>query len=181
MSDLIFAKEILKNIDSTNGVRTIRGLYITGVWRPPHFIERHLFITDIGTGSRQATVHNYSEQTMDYRPSNYLCGVDEFTYDDTTFSVLKFTTLEMNERPSNYLCGVDTFKFNTSIQLTKFTTLEMNARPSNYLCGVDSFKYQHTIDTTKMNIDKLNSECPGKPSLTITAISSIPATITIST
>jgi hypothetical protein len=183
MADIFYAKEIMKNINNStyhdpNGkpLRKIRGLYVTGVWRPPHNIERHLFVTDIGSFSLKANIESFTEDTKHVRPSDYLTAITEFKA-TTSATFVRFTKIEKHQRPGDYLTAITEFKSLGPPSFYKFTTVSKYVRPSDYLTAITEFKATTSATFVPYYIPEAITHAPGKPSLQIKSISGTQATV----
>ena len=181
MADIFYSKEILKNVNRNGyhvqtgkNMQRIRGLYVTGVWRPPHCIDRHLFITNIGLKNIPAKVEEFTTVTKYERPGDYLTGINQFS--STKPDIKRFTTVTKYERPGDYLTGIIAFESLGPPTYRKFDTVTKYERPGDYLTGINEFE---TTPLTLVSFYKadLIEEAPGKPSLQITNISGTEATV----
>lgn len=183
MADIFYAKEIMKNVNNPtyhdpNGkpLRKIRGLYVTGVWRPPHYIERHLFVTNIGLNNIPAKIESFTEDTKYVRPSDYLTSITEFKA-VTSATFIHFTKIEKYQRPGDYLTAITEFKSLGPPVFYKFTTVSKHVRPSDYLTAITEFKATTTATFAPYYIPETIVHAPGKPSLQIRSISGTQATV----
>jgi len=190
MSDILYAKEILKNANNFNTyyesgqhVRVIRGLYITGVWRPPHFIDRTLFVTNIGQNNKSAKIESFTERSEDGHDTNYLTGLTNFTSTDLTF--IQFTQNTEDAHDTDYLTGLTNFT-STNLTFLKFSTTSGSVRDNKYftnggyLTGLTDMTV--TDITTTPYASKQSIDLPsGPPSLQIKSFGGTVATVTNNT
>lgn len=187
MSNILYAKEILKNANNSNthyesgqNMRVIRGLYITGVWRPPHFIDRTLFVTNIGQNNKSAKIESFTEREDDVHDTDYLTGLTSFTSTELTF--IRFTQNTEYTHDTNYLTGLTGFT-STNLTFLKFSTNNENVKDkrylenSGYLSGLTNMAAEN-ITTTPYQ-PKQSVESPsGPPSLQIKSFGGTVATVT---
>jgi hypothetical protein len=158
MSNILYAKEILKNANNSNThyesgqhMRVIRGLYVTGVWRPPHFIDRTLFVTNIGQNNESAKIESFTERSEDGHDTDYLTGLTSFT--STNFTFLKFSTNNENVKDKRYL------------------------ENRGYLSGLTNMTTEN-ITTTPYQLKQSVESPSGPPSLQIKSFGGTVATVT---
>ena len=184
MSNILYAKEILKNANHSNThyesgqhMRVIRGLYVTGVWRPPHFIDRTLFVTNIGQNNKYAKIESFTEREEDIHDTNYLTGLTNFTSTDLTF--IQFTQNTEYIHDTDYLTGLTSFT-STDLTFLKFSTNNENVKDKNYLSGLTNMATGNI--TTVSYRPKQSVEIPsGSPSLQIKSFGGTVATVTNAT
>ena len=190
MSDILYAKEILKNANNSNAhyesgqhMRVIRGLYVTGVWRPPHFIDRTLFVTNIGQNNKSAKIESFTEREEDGHDTNYLTGLTSFTSTDLTF--IQFTQNTEDVHDTDYLTGLTSFT-STNLTFLKFSTNNENVKDkrylenSGYLSGLTNMASDN-ITTTPYQPKQSVESLPGPPSLQIKSFGGTVATVTNAT
>ena len=187
MSNILYAKEILKNANHSNThyesgqhMRVIRGLYVTGVWRPPHFIDRTLFVTNIGENNESAKIESFTERSEDGHDTDYLTGLTNFTSTELTF--LRFTQNTEDIRDTDYLTGLTSFT-STNLTFLKFSTNDENVKDkrylanSGYLTGLTNMAAGN-ITTTPYQPKQSVDSPPGPPSLQIKSFGGTVATVT---
>jgi len=182
MSNILYAKEILKNANNSNThyesgqhMRTIRGLYVTGVWRPPHFIDRTLFVTNIGRNNKSARIESFSEREEDVHLTDYLTGLTNFTSTDLTF--IRFTQSTGDVHDTNYLTGLTGFT-STNMTFLKFSTKFENAKDvDSYLTGLTDMSTGN-ITTTPYQPKQSVTSPSGPPSLQIKSFGGVVANVT---
>jgi hypothetical protein len=171
------SKEIYKNInnsqyhvDEGRNVRVIRGLYVTGVWRPPHYIDATLFVS--GIDGTTAEIADFTERTEHAASGSYVVGLSNVISQRPT--LVKFSQRTEHIKPGGYvagLIGVST----TPISSLKFSTVYNYAKPGSFTVGLQN------VITPKVTVTKYrivsNEYPPGPPVLTVTAISGAPATV----
>lgn len=182
MSDILFAKEVYvhnrnknQQSETVHEMRAVSGLYITGVWRPPHYIGQHLFITDIG--GNKATVYSYTEREINIRPANYVTGITKFNK-KLDLNIVKYSQLTKHSRPGNYTTGISKFANSNSLYVRKYSTDETNVRPANYVSGISKFHCISNLEIRDISYEIYDNGSTGKPTLKITAIGGNKATIT---
>ena len=161
-------------------MRVIRGLYVTGVWRPPHFIDRTLFVTNIGQTNKSAKIESFTERAEDGHDTDYLTGLTNFTSTDLTF--IRFTQNTEDAHDTDYLTGLTSFT-STNFTFLKFSKKYENAKDkhylenSGYLTGLTNMAAEN-ITTTPYQPKQSVDSPSGPPSLQIKSFGGTVVTVT---
>lgn len=181
MADTFKSREILKNVNKTpyrypeegKHVRRIRGLYVTGVWRPPHYIDRVLFVT--GFGGTESLVEAFTERTDYKTPGDYAVAISEVKA--TPVAITRFTQNAVYAKPGDYAVAITEVKA-TPITITHFSEKSEYALPGDYAVAITEVKASGDINITHRSRNLGNDIPPGPPVLQIRSIGSEPAEVT---
>lgn len=113
LANIFKSEEVYKRIPridpALNPLRAVRGVYVSGPWKPPYYITPAILISNIE--STPATVVDFTELETDAGP-DYLLNVLELSA--TVSTVVEYTKVEVKSSP-DYLLNV----------------LELSCTPSN--------------------------------------------------
>lgn len=186
MADIFKSKEVFKNVNQSIGyrakenenVRRLRGLYVTGVYRPPHYIDRTLFISDID--SNIPLIESYGDKHAHVTSSNYIATFKTIK----AVGDLQITRFSQNHdyvKPGDYVATFKNIGTSGALQFTKFTTKNEHIIPlyygTDYIATFQNIKTSGSLTFQRIGRNFGNEIPPGKPILQITAIGSLPAAI----
>jgi len=186
MADIFKSKEVFKNLNQSIGyrakenenVRRLRGLYVTGVYRPPHYIDRTLFISDIN--SNIPLIESYGDKHAHVNSSNYIATFKTIK----AVGDLQITRFLQNHdyaKPGNYIVTFKNVGTSGSLQFTKFMTNNEHIVPpyygTNYIVTFQNIKTSGSMAFQRIGRNFGNEIPPGKSVLQIRAINSEPAVI----
>jgi hypothetical protein len=170
LANIFKSKEVYKRIPridpALNPLRAVRGVYVSGPWKPPYYITPAILISNIE--STPATVVDFTELETDAGP-DYLLNVLELSA--TVSTVVEYTKVEVESSP-DYLLNVLELSC-TPTSTVWYTRAEAESSP-DYLLNVLE------LSCTPSNVVYYNNiwfSSNPEPMLMITAISTTTATI----
>ena len=145
-----------------------------GAAGPPHFIDRTLFVTNIGQNNKSVKIESFTERedgpVIDY---DYLTGLTNFTSTGLTFIQLSQNTEDAHN--ADYLTGLTNFT-STDLSFLRFSTNNENVKDKNYLSGLTNMTAEGI--TIMQYQPKQSVEIPsGPPSLQIKSFGGTAATV----
>jgi hypothetical protein len=151
-----------------------------GVVRPPHFIDRTLFVTNIGQSNTSAKIESFTEREEDGYTTDYLTGLTNFTSTDLTFIQLTQNTEDAHN--TDYLTGLTSFT-STNLAFLKFSTNNENIKDKRYSANGGYLSGLTNMATENITITpyqpKQSVKIPsGSPSLQIKSFGGTVATVT---
>ena len=144
-----------------------------GVAGPPHFIDRTLFVTNVGQNNKSAKIESFTEREEDGPAIDYLTGLTNFASTGLTFIQLSQNTEDAHN--TDYLTGLTNFT-STDLSFLRFSTNNENAKDRNYLSGLTNMTAEGITITQYQ--PKQSVEIPaGPPSLQIKSFGGTVATV----
>jgi len=180
MLNMFTSKEVLKNLNNKNTRRPegqhvvpVTGLYVTGILRSPHYIDRTLFISDIQ--SNEATIENFSETSVNVIPGSYTVTLTDLA-ESAPISFVRLSTNTERLIPGSYTVTMTNLQNDNPLTFTRYWTTKESAIPGSYTVTMTNL--QNTQDLTFVRYEKktMNKQY-GVPMLTILDLSSQAATI----
>lgn len=146
---------------------------------PPHYIERHLFITGIGLARRKASVNTFTIEDRDIKPSSYTVGFETFQVDKALFA-RKLLQYNPHLKPGTYTVGISDMRADDAIDLKKYKETTYQLKPGTYTVGISNIQHLGGVLTHKYQ--RSYRELPSGPcDLMITRIYGDKAIITNAT
>ena len=178
MANSFNSKEIIKIIPNKKRIlqpdkspaRVIRGLYVAGVWRPPHYIDRTLIVDVINAPPVEVVPYTTKEE---HTNNDYYTALASVT---TGSSNVVFYSTKTENIPNNdyYTAFVSTSFGNSTV--TQFTTESLDIPNSDYYTALTQTSFG-SADILYMSQSKHDIP-PGQPSLQVTSIVSEHTTVT---
>lgn len=145
MANIFKTKEAYKNTSPTikvNPLRRIRGVYVTGPYRPPYCIDHTLTVTSVE--SQEATIVSYTEASRDINTyaASWL-GIQSYGRP----VINKFTTSSDN-LPTTYAAAWTSVRQSHGLILNKYQTTSTDI-PSTYAASWLSIQQSHALTIKK--------------------------------
>jgi hypothetical protein len=183
MANIFKTKEMYKNIAPTTRVtplRKVRGVYVTGPYRPPHYIDHTLTIVSLI--NRKATIVPYTEASAYAVESSHgqlPCYGSAFLdiRESSTFSITRYSTREEQAEPAYGSAMLD-IRESSPFKITKFTTRGEDAHPG-YGSAMLDIRESGTFSITKPLLPVYVKIPPGDTLLNIYNWSSTKAIIAV--
>lgn len=180
MSNIFRSKEVFKKLstvtknDETNSkyyqpfedgksIVKVRGVYVTGEYRPPFYIDSGLTINSIE--SNQVNIVNYTKEDIELEPDGVLNITDINSHDDLV--ITPYTVSELELKPDGVLNIIDVSSPD-ELNVFWYSHIEVNTDPSGVLNITDINSYN---DLAIAFYDEENHETAPEPCLRITSIS----------
>ena len=176
MANIFKTKEMYKNIAPTTRItplRKVRGVYVTGPYRPPHYIDHTLTIVSLV--NKDAKIVAYTSVEAYAEPAFGATFLD--IRESSQFSITRYSTREEQTEPAYGSAMLD-IRESSPFTITKFTTRGEDAHPGYGSAMLDireSSPFSITIRPSPKYVDIP----PGDTLLNIYNWSSTKATITV--
>ena len=172
MANSFNSKEIIKIIPNkkrTAGqspARVVRGLYVTGVWRPPHYIDRTLIVDTVST--THVGVYSYTTEDVKNIPCDMSVGYNEIC-ESHPVTVTKYTAKDYHTLPGDMSVGYTEICESHPVTLEKWETKTHYTLPGDMSVGYTEICVSKALKLQKLPI-QYNNQPPGQPSLQVTSI-----------
>ncbi len=182
MANIFKTKEMYKNIAPTTRVtplRKVRGVYVTGPYRPPHYIDHTLTIVSLV--NKDAKIVSYTEASAyagDPSRGQMPCYGPAFLdiRESSAFSITRYTVKSASTEPAYGSAMLD-IRESSPFTITKFTTRGEDAHPG-YGSAMLDIRESGAFSITKPLLPVYVKIPPGDTLLNIYNWSSTKATIT---
>ena len=174
MANSYNSKEIIKIIPNdkrTEGqspARIVRGLYVTGVWRPPHYIDRTLIVDAIS--SSHVRVRNYTTATTHVLPGDMCFGSVDIRSSKPVV-ITKYSAKNVHVLPGDMCFGCAEIKVSKQLIVEKWITKNIHVTPGDMCFGCLDASSSKLVILEKLPIKRCDIP-PGQPSLQITKVTS---------
>lgn len=175
MANIFKTKEMYKNIAPTTRItplRKVRGVYVTGPYRPPHYIDHTLTIVSIG--STKATIAKYTEASETAQPDYAMAWTDIRESSALTIDHMTTKTEHLN---SDYAMAWIDIRESIPLLITKYSKLNVDPTPDYAMAWIGVYEsspllVERTLPYLYVDIP------PGDTLLNILNMESTKATIT---
>lgn len=172
MANSFNSKEIIKIIPNkkrTPGqspARIVRGLYVTGAWRPPHYIDRTLIVDTISTS--HVGVHSYTTEDVKNIPCDMSVGYTEICGSHQVI-VTRYYIKDHHISPGDMSAGYTEICESHHVTLDKWETKTHHVLPGDMTVGYNEICVSKALILQKLP-SQYNDQPPGQPSLQVTSI-----------
>lgn len=168
MANVFRSKEVYKHppksLKDANVIIPVRGVYVTGEYRPPYYNDNGVMITEIN--SNKAVVASFTEKSIDTYDS--VLRVLSFDIDTTCPDITQYTTAQASSGYDTVL-KVLGFDINTGVPDCLFYTQESASSGYDPVLRVISFDIDATLPNVQPYAKQTYSNTP-EPTLRITTI-----------
>ncbi len=172
MANSFNSKEIIKIIPNKKRIpgqspaRIVRGLYVTGVWRPPHYIDRTLIVDAISTA--HVGVYSYTTEDVENIPCDMSVGYTEIC-EAHPIVIAKYTAKDHHISPGDMSVGYTEICESNPLTLEKWVTEDYHTLPGDMSVGYSAISVSKLLIFQKLPIQH-SDQPPGQPSLQVTSI-----------
>jgi hypothetical protein len=174
MANSYNSKEIIKIIPNdkrTEGqspARIVRGLYVTGVWRPPHYIDRTLIVDAIS--SSHVRVRNFTTATKHVLPGDMCFGSVDIRSSKPVV-ITRYSAKNVHITPGDMCFGCSDIRVSKQLIVKKWITKNVHVTPGDMCFGCLDASSSKMVILLKLPINSRDIP-PGQPSLQITKVTS---------
>lgn len=172
MANSFNSKEIIKIIPNKkrtvgqSPARVVRGLYVAGVWRPPHYIDRTLIVDTVSTS--HVGVYSYTTEDVKNIPCDMTVGYTEIC-ESNPITVTRYTAKDHHISPGDMTVGYTEICESHPVTLDKWETKHIMPLPGDMTIGYTEICASNALTLQKLPI-QYNDQPPGQPSLQVTSI-----------
>lgn len=179
MANIFKSKEVYKHLATgtheKESIVAVKGVYVTGEYRPPYYIDAGLHISGITTQS--AVVKNYTTTSVTL-PNDHILNILPIEVDTSIVpDVLSYTRAE-STLPNDHILNILPIEVDTSIvpDILAYSS-DKRDLPNDHILNILPIEVDETIDPVVIYFNKeyLNDQYDG--SLRIRSISTTKATV----